>query len=53
MSTQKKQAPKGVRLGWKPLKEGKSVKLTPDLLKGENVIAMHSSPDVVNSYLIP
>jgi hypothetical protein len=53
MSTQKKQVPKGVRLGWKPLKEVKSVKLTPDLLQGEKVAAKHCSPDAVNLYLIP
>jgi len=59
MSTQvkKKHAPKRVRLGWAPLKDFKSVKLTLDLVKGEKVTACHlmnenpSNPG--NSYLIP
>jgi hypothetical protein len=53
----KKQAPKGVRLGWTPLKEVKSVKLTPDLVKGERVTASGSSNQnsthSANTYLIP
>ncbi|HWZ03825.1 MAG TPA: hypothetical protein VNX40_09455 [Mucilaginibacter sp.] len=59
MSTQvkKKHVPKGVRLGWTPLKEVKSVKLTPDLLKGEKVNTDHSanedSSPSESSYLIP
>ncbi|MDB4903907.1 MAG: hypothetical protein JWQ63_3188 [Mucilaginibacter sp.] len=59
MSTQvkKKHASKGVRLGWTPLKEVKSVKLTPDLVKGKKVTANHStnqnSSSSGNSYLIP
>lgn len=53
----KKLAPKGVRLGWTPLKEVKSVKLTPDLVKGEKVNADNSKKQnfskSINSYLIP
>ena len=59
MSTQvkKKHTPKGVRLGWKPLKEAKPVKLTPGLVAGEKVMADHlieqDSSHPENSYLIP
>jgi hypothetical protein len=56
MSTQvkKKQAPKGVRLGWTPLKEVKSVKLTPELVKGKKVTGNNqNSSDSINSFLIP
>jgi hypothetical protein len=59
MATQvkKKHMPKGVRLGWTPLKEVQPVKLTPELVKGERIAADHSgnknSSGAENSYLIP
>jgi hypothetical protein len=59
MSTQvkKKLASKGVRLGWTPLKEVKSAKLTPDLVTGERVTSSQTgnqnSSHSANSYLIP
>jgi hypothetical protein len=56
MATQvkKKQASKGVRLGWAPLKEVQSVKLTPDLVKGEKIAPNNSiNQNSSGSYLIP
>jgi hypothetical protein len=59
MATQvkKKHAPKGVRLGWPPLKEVQPVKLTPDLVKGERIAGNRpdnqNSSDNQNPYLIP
>jgi hypothetical protein len=59
MATQvkKKHIPKGVRLGWTPLKDVQPVKLTPELVKGERVAAdrpgEQNSSNTKNSYLIP
>jgi len=39
IQVKKKQIPKGVRLGWTPLKEVRPVNLTPDLLAGEKITA--------------
>jgi hypothetical protein len=53
----KKHVPKGVRLGWTPLKEVKSVELTSDLVKGEKITDAHpdnkNSSNPAISYLIP
>ena len=48
----KKPVPKGVRLGWTPMKEVKSVKLTPELIKGEKLTGNSGNQDASN-YLIP
>jgi hypothetical protein len=57
MATQvtKKQAPKGVRLKWTPLKDVVPVKLTPGLVKGKQLLPSSTVQENNGSatYLIP
>lgn len=50
--TAHKQAPKGVRLGWTPMKEVKPVQLTSDMVKGVKV-NQSKRKSSQKGYLIP